>query len=313
MAGTCVAEGHFAIRFDGEGLISAELLAQCLSGWGGLYGRVPAILAGRHPAFAHVCAAVYVDEIEQGSLWLKAMIRLLAKDAEAAERIERSVREIADCVKREFWDSVTRMNPAGKHIVSAAVGGAIALGAAGLMGYFDEADRSVINASHGSIVNQGAIYFGTSPTDFSGILERTTKRRARLTRDTIAALRPAQPLSSGSVCIDPGETNLVVDAGAAKIIARTNYEDLHPRIETRRLARTAISVRALDLDRKTSGWAAIFPDVSARRIRASLASGVRITSTGTYLVDAEIDMEVDLDGNETPIKARILSVHENGR
>ncbi len=302
-----LSESEFTVSFAGEGLVRAEALAESLVGWSGIYGRVPSVLAQKYNGFRDYQMLVFVEAIDQGSLIAKIWARLVAKSDEAAEQMERDIDRLANDAVRTLLTNIKRMNDPGKKILTAAVGGVITLGALNMMGYLDDQQQVAINNSTNAIINQGAIYFSTTPAEFMGMVSRATRDNVTLTKQTMAALRPAAALTDGTVQIGDAGNNIIVTGAAAKVVASMSSAQLEPRLETRHLTNAAISIRALDLDRKTSGWAAVIPDLSPRRVRLTLHDSVNISTPGTYIANVDVDVLVDLDGTARPKSAHVLS------
>jgi hypothetical protein len=300
------AEGEFKIRFAGEGILTADVVAESLWGWHGLYVRIPGILGERFPPFKYLRLVPILDTIDHGSMVARIVARLVAKSDADARAMEESLDAQVDLITSELLENVSRMNTAGKYALAAVLGGVVMHGFMNVSGYLKEPERATINNASGNVMNNSAIYLNVDPGTFTGMIDTATKDNAQLTRQTLSALRPSAALSDGSIQIGDDGTNLVITADAAKIIARTKPSDLMPRIESRRCTNTIVNVRAIDLDKKTSGWAAIVPEVSTNRIRLTVADSVRLTAAGSFRGDVDVDIAIDLDGNETPKKAHLL-------
>jgi hypothetical protein len=175
-----------------------------------------------------------------------------------------------------------------------------------LLGYLGESDRSVLSNNSHSIIAQGSIYFGTQPDELLRMVGAATRDNARLTKQTMAALGPAASLSEDVVQIGDQDASLSMSSAAARLVASINPDDLKPRKEIRQLHDVPISVRALDLDKKTSGWAAVISNVSPNRLRLTLENNVTIQQAGTFVGDVDVEFDVDLDGNATPRHAHLV-------
>jgi hypothetical protein len=305
-----LAEGEFIIRFAGEGLVTADVVAESLLGWSDLYRRVPSILGEYHPAFRNMRLVPFVESIESGSLKLRALLRLVMASEADAEALEKSLAELKDAAVKTLLENVSKMNDPGKMVVSAVLGAALTAGMLNMSGCLDKQDRNTISNNSGIIINNSAINLNVDPARISKMVDSATRDNARLTKQVLSALKPAGPLSDGTVSIGDAGTNLVVSAEAAKIVARTNPEDLKPRIEVRRIKGTPMNIRAIDLDKKTSGWAAVFPEISTNRIRITVADGISLKAPGTFHGDIDLDMAIDLDGNEKPKSAHLLRINK---
>lgn len=305
-----LSEGEFIIRFAGSGRVTADVVAESLLGWDGLYRRIPSILEEYNPAFQYLRVVPFVESIESGSLRFRTLLRLVTSSEQDAEAFEKSLAELKDSAVKTFLENVSRMNDPGKMIVSGVLGAALAAGMINMSGCLDKTDRNVINGNTGIIINNSSVSLKVDPARAYGMVEDATRDHARLTRQAMAALKPAGNLSDGTVVIGDGETDLVVSAEAAKIVARTRPEDLKPRIEIRKFKNTTMNVRAIDLDKKTSGWAAVFPAISSNRIRITVADGVALKTPGTFQGDIELEMAIDIDGREKPKKAHLLRINK---
>lgn len=304
------AEGEFVIKFAGDGLLTAELVSESLAGWNGLYGRVPKILGEYHPAFKHLMMVPFIESIDHGSMIARIVARLITKSEDDARAMERDIDALGDIVKQTLLENVSRMNVDGKNVIYAVLGGAVAYGALNLSGYLGKPERDTISNGSGLVINNSAININIDSAKLMEMVEFATKDNTRLTKQTLSALRPAGVLSDGTVYIGGDESNIVVSAETAKIIARTNPDDLKPRIEERRLLNTLIDIRAIDLDKKTSGWAAIVPAISTNRIRLTVADSVKVSTAGSFFGDVTVDVAIDLDGKEQPRKVHLLKISE---
>ncbi|MDF7802086.1 hypothetical protein P4C99_21625 [Pontiellaceae bacterium B1224] len=90
------AEGEFIIKFAGDGLLTAELVAESLAGWNGLYGRVPKVLGEYHPAFKHMMMVPFVESIDHGSMIARIVARLVTKSEDDARAMERDIDALGD-------------------------------------------------------------------------------------------------------------------------------------------------------------------------------------------------------------------------
>lgn len=304
------AEGEFIVKFAGSGLLTAEIVAESLSGWNGLYRRVPGILGEYHPAFKHLRMVPFVESIDHGSMIARILARLVTTNEQDAAAMERDIDALTDLAKQTLLENVARMNIEGKNAIYAILGGAVAIGALNMAGYLARPERATITNESGVVINNSAINLHIAPGELTNMIELATRDNARLTKQTLAALRPAGVLSEGVVNIGDTGTNIVVSAAAARIVAYTNPDDLKPRIETRRLVNTPIDIRAIDLDKKTSGWAVVLPSVSSNRVRLTVSDSIQLTSAGSFTGDVDLDVAVDLDGAEKPRKAHLLRVSQ---
>lgn len=302
------AEGEFTVHFAGNGLLTADIVAECLTGWNGLYRRVPAILGEYHPAFRHLRMVPFIESIDHGSMIARIFARLVTNSEQDAQAMERDIDALADITKQTVLENIARMNIEGKNVIYAVLGGALAIGALNMAGYLGAPERATITNDSGLIINNSAINMNVTPAALTNMVELATRDNARLTRQTLAALRPAGVLSDGVVSIGDAGSNVIVSASAAKIISRINPAELKPRIETRRILNTPINIRAIDLDKKTSGWAVVVPATSPKRIKLTVADQVQLTTAGSFYGDVDLDVAIDLDGNETPKKAHLLRI-----
>lgn len=201
------------------------------------------------------------------------------------------------------------MNPAGKSIVSAIVGGTVVWGALHISGYLDRAERDTISNQSGIVINQSAVQLNITPAAFTQLLDDGIRDNKTLVRQTIQALTPAKALDQGHITIGEDGQAITLDGASARIIARTRADELKPRTETRRHQDEQLIIRALDLDKTTTGWAGVIPSISPNRIRLTLDPSVQITAPGAYTATLDLDVQIDLDGNEKPKVAHILRLN----
>lgn len=302
------SEGEILVTFGGSGLLSAEVLAASIDGWNGIYERIPRVLSVQHPLFKHLRLNLYIEAVDPGSKIIKAFIRIVAKSEQDAEILERKLNELASGATKTLLESIHLMSPTGKIVLGSALTIIVAASMINIAGFLGNSDRvSINNVSH-SIINVGAGHLQIEPSVAYRMVEDATRDPKRLASQTISALGPSAVLSHGTLTVGEGQGAIVISGEEARIIANVSPDDLTPRIEERVLRDTTIIVRALDLDKKTSGWAGYIPDLGNRRTRFILADSVSLDAAGSFIGDVTAEVAIDLDGNEKVKRATITSI-----
>ena len=303
-------EGEVPIRFDGDGLLPAAILAESVDGWGNLFRRVPRVIEQRYPSFHSVELYPFVISVDPGSKILRFAYRLAFKDAAAADKFEEDMAAYLELGKDAFWENLHNVNKTNL-IIAAILGGVATLGFQKLMPSMSGAEQNLISDSSSAIINNGSIYIASDPRELVDMVTKATKDPAKVTKKTLSAFRPAGALQ-GQVSIGPSDANLVIPEGAARLVANTSYDDLKPAIDIRKHVKTPVSIRALDLDSRTTGWKAILPDISGeKRVRVTLAGNVKIKEAKTFFADVEVEVEVNVDGKEKVKSVTIFAVYDD--
>jgi len=302
------AEGELLIRFPGEGLLPVGVVGESLVAWGALYARVPSVLSVYHPVFRHLRLIPFVEQIESGSLSTRIIARILMKDPQAALQFEQELDALSDLAIRLVLENIAKMNTSGKIVIGSVVGAALIHGIINIGGYLDKDARGIVNSGSGIVLNNCAINLNVTPGKVSEMVDLATKDNVRLTRQTISALRPSAILSDGKVEIGELGTNVVIDSAAASIISRVDPDSLKPRIDVRPLRNVAIDIRAIDLDKKKSGWAVILSKYPGKRIPLTVPESLKLQRVGQFMADVDVDVAIDLNGVEKPKKAHLLKI-----
>lgn len=221
-------------------------------------------------------AAVFVDDIQTGSLIEDVVVKLFFRDQAGLDAFLKKINEQMGQKK------VTRNVLLGAIILSILGYGLYS--AAKAMASSEAA--KVINVNNNVIINIGAHESGLPPEQLEKIISAVISDKKANARDAIDFVRPAKR--------DPEATISMEDKAALTIpreVIAKSPSNLVLEVEPNEKFTPDVDlhVRATNLDSSSSGWAGLVPMVVDRRVKLVLADGVDPKKVaGKFTVRADV-------------------------
>lgn len=256
------------IKYTTKQPVPIPEMVEALLGLEQIIKRSPAVLEELFPE-THICdVRVFVESLESGSLTEDILVKFLFGSQEEFDAFIEKAR------KRCRMDIIKENKALFSAIIIALIlGGVIyAVKKSGA-----EAQKIVqIEANNNTIINLGAGMVELSPQEFRAIIETVVKADTKLAKDAIHIIKPAKN-EDATVEFDGNKETMITSNTVASTPsylyqedeAAEHFEDLND---------VSLEIRAMDLDRKRQGWAAVVPSVSDERARLQIDAVIDLES-----------------------------------
>lgn len=250
--------------------------------------------------------SVYVEKIEEGSLWKKIAVKLHFKDETDF-----------DAFVERWCTKFREAGPMAKFGMYITAG----LAALTLYGIYQAISSSSpsstnvnVNITNSTINTIGAETYGKSPEEFQKIISDSIKDKKALAKNSVQFVEPARH-AGGDVSFNaPGQTSesLTIDQGT---ISKTpDKVDFSPDEKSVAYDDVTIELRATDLDSYQKGWAAVIPGLVKRRVPMEISPSIdvsKLTLNGAIRADVDVEYRFDsrLSGDKyKPVKIVLKSI-----
>jgi hypothetical protein len=153
--------------------------------------------------------------------------------------------------------------------------------------------------------NNMSLKVGLTPEEAMAIFEKAIKKEEGLKKDVIRLARPAGQALSGTITFD-GEPAFSVPAEVIEVLPE-KYTKPEPEEPEDEFESIDIVVRALDLDRPETGWWAIIPEMTEKRLPVSLDDEVKpSTLPAGKLFKAHVTVIYSMDRHGEKVPKRVL-------
>jgi len=256
------------IKYTTTDPISILELVEALLSLEKVIHRSPAVLEELFPNTHIYDVKVFVKSLESGSLIEDILVKFVFGNQQEFEAFITSVRE--KCHMDVLKDNKALFSTIIIALVLA--GGLYAIKKSG----GDPEKVMQIEANNNTIINLGAGMVELSPEAFRAIIETAIKKDTTLAKDAIHVIRPAKKNGAAEIIFDGNDSTKITNSTVASVPTYLYQED-EAAEHFEDLTAAVLEVRAMDLDRKRLGWAAVVPSASKDRARLQ--------------IDAVIDLE----------------------
>lgn len=281
---------HFSYKTTSP--VTAGALADSLMGLEGIAEKSLLILKQLAPHIGPMECQLLVTSIEIGSYNENFIYRLIFGKGKAAEK---KIDELRTALKLDNMDP--------KKIVAIAVSAALVYGVWLFAKPDEPANVHIINSfnSIGTDLNM-------SHEEVIALLDSAIHNKEDLKRKTVKLIRPQGDTQPGDLSLT-GPYALRLPAEALKSIPAEYSKPEKDEPETE-LKNVPFIVRAMDLDRPGTGWAAILPELDERRLPLALDPGINPLSLPPGKIiygDLTVIHSLDRHGNK---KAKRYLLHQ---
>ena len=246
---------------------------------------------------------VYIENLSTGSLYEDVIVKFLFG---SQERLDQFIAEL-----RTLTGVDQIMDNGGKksRIFAAVIGVLLLSGGTYLAGKMRTPTTS-IEANNNVIIQIGAAELQMSTDELSTIITTAVDsmgKRAKkdLAESAAAAVRPARTREGASISLDK-EKIIQIDEAAVRSFP-VNIEPDKPEELDRPYSGVTILLRAVDLDSVQKGWAAIIPEISARRCRLIVAAKDSPDLFGRKSIEGDVVVTYKMKGaNMIPVQYSLL-------
>lgn len=260
--------------------------------------RTPKIFEKLIPGTQIQRVEIFVDRLESGSLREQFLIKFLFRDQANFDAFVGKLRKLSGMEK------LADANPLFALVVMALVilGGQLVI--ATLIGD-DQPPDPVLQANNNTIINIGAQMSEMTPEQFEAIIKSAVSGKAdktALAKNALAFVAPARRDPSAQIVLD-NSAAATITAELVRAIPESLAIDEPPQDEPKDYSGVLVKFRATDLDKTQSGWGAIIPSISDRRVKLHIDPSIdRDELAGKSEIQADITalFSVDENGERTP-------------
>lgn len=255
------------IFYSNQHAVPAVEIADALLALDRLVQRIPNVMRLAVPRTPKIKARLYVEQVESGSLQEDIIVALGFGSKEEMDTT------LAMWRKKLGIDLKTRAG-----VIRAILYGLVAIGVyhaigVGVQKVFSPTpeQKAQMEVSHNTIIQIGAGELQMTPEQFSAVLKAVPNQNKNAA-DAVRFIAPAKRDAKADIVID-GDATV---SFPTDYIAATPTDFQPPDTSDFNVANdVAIELRALDLDSTSSGWAAVIPSISPRRVKLELAETIK--------------------------------------
>lgn len=236
---------------------------------------------------------VFVASIESGSLLEEIVIKFVFGSQQEFDAFIKSIRE--KCHMDILKDNKVLFSTIIIALVLA--GGLYAIKKSG----GDPEKVMQIEANNNTIINLGAGMVELSPEAFRAIIETAIKKDTTLAKDAIHVIRPAKKNAAAEIIFDGNDSTKITNSTVSSVPTYLYQED-EAAEHFEDLTDAVLEVRAMDLDRKRLGWAAVVPSASKDRARLQIDAVIDLeTLKGKTRLKGDVTLVwfINADGSRT--------------
>lgn len=262
-----VIEHH--LEYTTKEPISIPEIVDALLGLERIIQRTPDVLETLFPNTKITNVNVLLANLESGSLIEDIIVKFVFGKQEDFDDFIKKVRE--KCQMDKLKDNKVLLTSI---IVSLILtGGYYAVKKSG----GDPQKLYQIEANNNTIINIGAGMVEMSPELFKSIIETTIKKDTNLATDAIHIIKPAKKTESAEIIFDNIQ-DLKVTKNTVSSIPSYLYQEDEDAEHFEDLKDVFLEIRAMDLDRKRQGWAAVVPAYSKERAKLQIDAIINLES-----------------------------------
>lgn len=269
---TAVPAGDFTLTFShqiyytNEKPVPAEEIAEALYALTRVVERSPRVLKKLIPGVSKAEARVFVDKLVSGSIREDIFITLIFNSKEEMEKTIRRVREKLG-IDLNTKSGVIRAIVIGLLLVGASA--AAGYSVAQLLSSETPPQKATVEVSHNTILSIGE-NSGLNGDQILKAIEMTVRNKNQLASDAVKVIKPAKRDPKAEIRFDNREELTIPQHFIAKVPSEVTTPE-NEKSDTKEHVK--ILIRAADMDKGT-GWAAIVPTVSSKRLRLELAPNI---------------------------------------
>lgn len=249
------------VKYTTDDPIPIPELVEALLGLEQIIKRTPAILEELFPNTHVYDVKVFVESLESGSLIEDVLIKFVFGSQEEFDAFIETAR------KRCRMDIIKE----NKGLFSAIIIALILGGAYYAVKKSGAEPQKLYNieANNNTIINLGAGMVDISPDDFRAIIETAVKADTKLAKDALQVIRPAKQ-DGGATIIFDGDDATSITSNSVSSAPSYLYQEDEAAEHFEDIEDATLEIRAMDLDRKRLGWAAVVPSASKDRARLQI-------------------------------------------
>lgn len=261
--------------------------------------RTPRIFEQLVPGTQIQRVDVLVEKMTSGSLTEDFLIKFIFQDQANFDAFVGKLRKLSGMEK------LTEVNPLFAVVVLALVVVGAQWAVTTLLGE-DAAPDPVIQANNNTIINIGAEMSEMTPAQFEAIIKSAVSGKAEktaLAKSALAVVAPARRDPQARIVLDQAPATTISPDLVRAIPETLTTEDDPPQEEVTDHTGVLVHFRATDLDKTQTGWGAIIPSISERRVKLHMDPHIdrdKLSGHATIRADVTAVFSIDANGQRTP-------------
>lgn len=291
-----VVTQHFFL-YNAKGPVTATMLAESLVGLDGIVAQSGRVLGSLLKTRVRD-TSVIIQSVEIGSYRDNFAVRMIFGKG---KQLERNLEKLRKDLK---LDNMTVQKVAGIAIALVLAYGIWEFAIAGK-------DEKTVITIENSFNNWGGD-LGLSKDEVIGLLRDAVQSREVVKKHVVQLTKPDGSDTSGAIELRTEDKTFAIPADAVKVVP-SKYGKEKPHTPVMDFDDVQIVIRAADLDKMKTGWAAIAAEISDRRLPVVLDEGVDPTRApiGKFTrADITVIYRTNKAGHEIPNKILIRKLHE---
>lgn len=231
---------------------------------------VPSILEKIFPGTSVDTIEVYIDAVVSGSLREKFLYKILfGSEAELDLFLEK--------LRKDMGMDNGNMRKAAFIVGLLITAVVLSGGVYGFVKAFGKSEPAThIEANHNTIINIGATELGMTPEALRRILELALINKDQIAADAVKIIKPAKNDPDGEIIVNNDENTKIGKDTIRQFPSKVDpTEEVETNVYTT-FQNTEVHVRAIDLDNKARGWAAIVPRISMERMKMQIGGDIKL-------------------------------------
>jgi hypothetical protein len=254
---------------------------------------MPAVLEKVFPGTTIGTIEVYIDAVVSGSLREKFFYKMLfGSEAEFDLFLEKLRKDLG-------LDSGNKQKAA--IIIGLLITAVILYGGVhAFLKAFGKTEPAIhIEANHNTIINIGAKELGMTPEALRNAIELALINKDQIAADAVKIIKPAKNDPDSEIIVNNDEKVKISNEAIKQFPSKTEPNEEVETIVYTTFKNSEVHVRAIDLDNKARGWAAIVPGISIDRMKMQINGDINLEELRVRPVfQGDIILVEKLKGNE---------------
>lgn len=291
------------IYYSNKEHIPLSEIADSLLALESLIRQSPCVLENLFPGIKIFDVEVYLGELKSGSLYEYVLVKFVFGNQEKFDEFVNNVRE------RLGLQYLKNNN----QLLSAIIAVLTLMGGAYYYGKTDTQsdNKTKLEANNNIVINIGANLIEMKSEEFRSAVEAGVKDKDKLIKNAIRFVKPAKRDPEAHIRFDDN-TKLQINSDAVKAMPSHIIES-EPEEVVEDHDRVEVLIRAVDLDSRRKGWAAIIPNISNRRVKLQLdphIDGETLMQHPAAIANVTVIFKYVAEGERVPVLYFVREIYE---
>ncbi len=257
------------IYYSNKEYVTVGEIANSLIALENIIKETPSVLEALFPDSSIMDVKVFVKELKSDSIFEDILVRFLFGD-------QKRLNEFIDNARERLGIKKAMENP---KILSAVIAAMMLAGISYYLGKdVSSADaKNTIEANNNVVIQIGASELDMTADDFIRLVETAMGNKDKIAENASQFISPAKRDKRATITFQDDKDLVITSESIAATPTPEEIAESKPNELTQELSNVELQIRAIDLDSLKTGWGAVIPAVSEKRIKLNIDPTVDIS------------------------------------